>query len=412
MGKESPEPSKPYQGPQFGYQDNVLSNYVLGNMYKNNPWAFTNANQGQGQTLQGGGNIGGQPYAPSFNPVSFGAQGLMPAARANQPISQGDNSITPINYRSKFGPMTGTGHVNSQNGFSQNLINPVPLTTNTTNRYTPYQFTNPNVNFTQRSPYQFNQAPGINVADTYRPQYDMAKRDILEQGQMSREQLLSDMNKRGLLTTGATTRMMDLQMKEQDRKLANLSSQYAIEQGRAQLQEDQMRRQMEAQRQLSQAEEIFRQQGASDEQAKYLAAQNINLQNLQAGQNLSGFQTNLGAQQQQYGQGLSNANLMLNARQQQLAQQGQNFNQGLESRRVGIAEQQLANLLQRQPIEDLFRLWQQQAGMTGATQGSPGLMGVLGPIAGAVAGSLIPGVGTAVGAGIGSAASGMLGGLR
>jgi Amino acid permeases len=129
-------------------------------------------------------------------------------------------------------------------------------------------------------------------------------------------------------------------------------------------------------RQIQQAAEIFRQQGASDEQAMYLAQQNVNLQNAQSGANQTAFGANLGAQQQQYGQGLSSAELRLH-------QQAQQYQQALQGRQQATMEEQLANLFRRQPLEDLFRLWQQQAGPTGPTQGSSGVMGILGPLLGA-----------------------------
>lgn len=256
------------------------------------------------------------------------------------------------------------------------------LTTPASQAYSPYRFTDPGADFTQRTPYQFQQTPSVNVADTYTPQYNLAQRDILEQGNRSREQLLSDLNRRGMLTTGAANREMMLNLQEQDRRLADLSSRFAIEQGRSQLQEDQMRRQMEMQRQVEQAAEIFRQQGATDEQARYLASQNVNLQNAQAGQNLSAFNTNLSGQQQRFGQDLARSQLLGQQQQQQ-------FNQALEGRRQGTAEEQLANLMRRQPMEDMFRLWGQQAGPTGATPGDPGLMPIFGEMAGAGVGALM-----------------------
>lgn len=241
--------------------------------------------------------------------------------------------------------------------------------------YQPYQFTTPNVNFQSRTPYQFSNVAGVNVPDLYKPQYDIAARDITEQGQKTQEQLLADMNRRGLLTSGGATKAMMLQSQEQDRKLANLASQYSIEQGRSQLQEDQMRRQLQMQRETQQAEEVFRQQGATDEQAKFLAGLAFNTQQAQAGQNLSGFQANLAGRQQ------------------------------------STAEEQLANLMRRQPLEDLFRLWGQQAQPTGPTQGSSGVLGTLGGILGGIGGSLLmPGIGTAVGAGLGGTIGGYAGG--
>ena len=259
---------------------------------------------------------------------------------------------------------------------SNTTVGRLPATTTGSGmRYQPFQFWDPGANFTERTPFQFTETPKINVQDIYTPQMDIARRDLTDQYSKSMEEQLAALNSRGMLTSGAANRAEMLNLQERDRRLADLSSQYSIEQGRMQLQEDQMRRQMEFQRQLSQAEELFRQMGATDEQARFLASQNVNLQGMQAGQNLSAFGQNLGAQQQQYGQGLSNAQLLM-------GQQGQQFQQALQGRQQATAEEQLANLFRRQPLEDLMKMWQQQSGQIGATEGSAGAMGVLGPLIG------------------------------
>ena len=133
-----------------------------------------------------------------------------------------------------------------------------------------------------------------------------------------------------MLTSGAANKgVMDL-ARDQNNRLADLASQYSIEQGRMGLQEEQMRRQMDMERQYNQAAEIFRQQGASDAQAQFLAQQS-----------LAGFGANLQGRQQ------------------------------------ATAEEQLANLMRRQPMEDLMRMWNQQTGQIGGTQGSDGMLSSL-----------------------------------
>lgn len=195
----------------------------------------------------------------------------------------------------------------------------------------------PQINFTNRNPYQYSQPSAISMPDIYNPQYDMARRSIESQGARSQEQILNEMNSRGMLTSGAANKaIMDLN-RDQGNRLADLSSQYSIEQGRMGLQEQQMRRQMEMDRQARQAEEIFRQQGASDAQAQFLAQQS-----------LAGFGANL-----------------------------QGRNQIMQEQQYGTQEQQLANLMRRQPIEDLFRLYLAQTGQLGGTQGTPGLIGTV-----------------------------------
>lgn len=361
MSGSSPKPSKPYQGPQFDLQNNVLSNWILGNAYQANPLAFT-----------GGGFPTATPSTiPSYSSPSYSKVygGPTPVARPgvggglgmqSMPNGMGGQigSITPMGQRINYGGYNTP--TPKQQGFTQagQAING-QMMSNTTIKPTQFQ---------SRTPYQFSKIAPVQVADTYTPQYQMAARDINEQSQRTQEQILSDMNRRGLLTTGAATKAMMLNSQEQDRKLANLASQYSIEQGRAQLQEDQLRRQMDFDRQRSQAEELFRQQGASDEQAKFLA-------------------------------------------QQALSQQSQQFTQNLQGRQQATAEEQLANLMRRQPLEDLFRLWSQQAQPTGATAGSSGIWGALGPIAGAVAGSFLPGVGNVAGATLGSGISAGIGSM-
>lgn len=197
------------------------------------------------------------------------------------------------------------------------------------------------VNFQSRTPFQYTDVPMVNVANTYQPQYEMAKRDQEEQFQKTQEQMLSDLNSRGLLTTGATTKSNFDLMTARDRNLADLSSRFALEQGQAQTQEQQLRRQLDMQRQTNQAEELFRQSGATDDQARFLA-------------------------------------------QNMMAQQGQAFTQGLQGRQQATAEEQLANLFRRQPYEDLAKLYSGQIGQIGATPGNPGIMGALGSIAGSV----------------------------
>lgn len=311
----------------------------------------------QGYMLQGGGGSGNKDFDAinQYRALNYAQLGQIQPNR-------------PQGFQYAGAPIAGQMGTNTTLG--------TPRTTTGSNmRYNPFQFWDPGANFTERTPFQFTETPRVNVQDIYGPQMDIARRDLTDQAQKSEEQILADMNRRGMLTSGAANRAVMLNMQERDRRLADLSSQYSIEQGRMQLQEDQLRRQMEAQRQLSQAEELFRQMGATDEQAKFLASQNVNLQGQQAGQNLAGFQANLGAQQQQYGQGLSNAQLLM-------GQQGQQFQQALQGRQQATAEEQLANLFRRQPLEDLMKMWQQQSGQIGATEGSAGAMGVLGPLIG------------------------------
>jgi len=217
------------------------------------------------------------------------------------------------------------------------------------------KYVSPKINFTKRSPYEFSQPEALSMPDLYTPQYEMAKSSIMDQGAKTQEQLLSDLNKRGMLTSGAANRSMANLATEQNRNLADLSSQYSIEQGRMGLQDQQMQRQMDMDRQVNQAAEIFRQQGASDEQAQFLANQSLNAYNA----NLSGQAQNLAG-----------------------------FNSNLEARKQITAEEQLANLMRRQPLDDLFRLYQGQLGQIGGTAGTPGLISTIASSAAGAAGDM------------------------
>jgi hypothetical protein len=301
-----PEPSKPYQGPQFQNQEAMLSQAVMGAMAGQNP------------SLMGYmGSSNQQPQASFVNPAQYsmnsgGSQspwGMPNLAGTKAPVKPwgGQPQSSGSNQSNPFAPQ----------GFQQ------------AGQYIPGQMTyqQPNINFAERSPYQFTQPQNLNVQDIYTPQYNMARDSINQQAAETEEQMLANLNARGMLTSGAANKgVMDLAT-EKNRRLADLSSQYSIEQGRMQLQEDQMRRQMDMDRQVQQAAEIFRQQGASDEQAMFLAQQSL------AG-----------------------------------------FNANMQGRQQATAEEQLANAMRRQPLQDLFQLYGMQTGQIGGTEGSQGLI--------------------------------------
>lgn len=270
FGKDE-KPSGPYQSPYFKDQEQALNDLVMGNLSRMKPGMM-------GNDLSQYQNLG--PGAPKV--LAWGGAKPDGFLQAGQAIP---------------GQMT----------------------------YQP-----PSMNFTQRTPYQFSQPQKISAPDIYTPQYEMAQRSIQDQGARTQEQTLNELNSRGMLTSGAANKaIMDLGRDQGDR-LADLSSQYSIEQGRMGFQEEQMRRQMEMDRQYNQAAEIFRQQGATDEQSKFLAQQS-----------LAGFGANLQGRQQ------------------------------------ATQEEQLANMMRRQPMEDLFRMWLQQTGQRGGTDATPGLVGTV-----------------------------------
>lgn len=278
IGKDE-KPSGPYQSPYFKDQEKALNDLVMGNIARMNPGMV-----GMGVNTP-------RPDLSRYQNLGPNGPKVFASAGGSRP----------------------TSFVQAGQAIPGQMI---------------YQ--TPNVNFTQRTPYQYSQPAAISMPDIYNPQYDMARRSIENQGARSQEQILNEINSRGMLTAGAANKaIMDLNRDKGDR-LADLASQYSIEQGRMGLQEQQMRRQMEMDRQARQAEEIFRQQGASDAQAQFLAQQS-----------LAGYGANL--------QG-----------RQQITQ-----------------EEQLANMMRRQPMEDLFRLYLAQIGQVGGTQATPGLIGTV-----------------------------------
>lgn len=222
----------------------------------------------------------------------------------------------------------------------------------------PYQFTNPQENF-QMNLTAFN--PQQAVGDAFTPQAQNLQNIFDRRGQQEDLAIKEDMNSRGLLTTGATTKALgDRRMQTNDalsNALAQLAGQQASQQlgayqfgtqsqlgqQQAMLGADQFRQQQDFNRQLNQAAELFRQQGASDQQAMAMAQD-----------------------------ALSRANL--------------SFSQNLQGRQAGLNEIGLQNQFMRQPQEDLLRLASLSAG---ASPGSAPTQGLLAPLlqAGASLGS-------------------------
>jgi hypothetical protein len=230
--------------------------------------------------------------------------------------------------------------------------------------------------FQQANPYQFQQfdfnMPTFDaktaVGDAFTPQYNMAQRMTERQGGIERKGIMEDMNARGLLTTGAATEASMKQRQGEGDRLANLADQLAAQQGQAQLgatqfgaqlgtQQQQMMQQEQWQRQVAQAEEMFRQQGATAQQARDMA----------------------------------NASIAQN--QFQMGAQGQQFGQQMAGRQQGMQETQYGQQLQRLPYQDLMKLYGLSTGATpGYDYSQPGLLG-----------SVAGGLGTGLGMGAGAA---------
>lgn len=301
--------SKPWQSSQFGQQNDMLSNYLMGNFANSYGMNSTPSFQGTGVNTQLNNPYNSQASGASVA-SNYGDYGFMsPAVQSFQASSQ---PSMPSTFKTSFSQ--------PQQGFTQAGQDIAGY------GFTPFSQTG----FQERTPFQFSDIQSIDVGDTFTPQYELAKRFIDESQANNDEKLLSSLNKRGLLTTGATTQALNESQTESNRRLDDLGSRFATEQARAQLAEDQMRRAMEQQRQMAQAEELFRQSGASDAQAQFLAQQN------------------------------------------------------LADRNQLTSEEVLANQFRRQPLEDLFRMWQQQTGQV-TNKGSSGIGGLLGGIAGGLA---------------------------
>jgi len=221
--------------------------------------------------------------------------------------------------------------------------------------------------FQQRDPYQYSNLNFQNydankaVGDAYTPQFEMARRGLERYGQDERQGIAEDMNARGMLTTGGTTEAMMKQRETQGNRLADISSQLATQQGQQQLQSQQFGANLNTQqqgmqlgREQGQAQELFRQQGASDNQAQFLA-QNA-LQN----------------------------------NSQQMQNQSQVFGQDMAGRQAALGEYAVQGRARQQPMNDLYRLYQLSAGATPGNAASPGFIG-----------SAMGGVGSAVGAYLG-----------
>lgn len=355
----------------------MLSAAVLGSNLASNP-ALAGLFGGQ----YAGGLPGGQQgVQPPQQFISGGGFGQMQPINSPQGGFQNYNPFVGSKvpgYQQSFQQGAGQPKVFTPSGGGGDLLGsfapqgflqagqaiPGQIRSNVTQTYRPFQFKMPEVNFQAPEAFQFKQVNPIDVGDIYSPQMNMAARAINEQFGRSRDDIVSQLNKQGLFSTGATTRAVGDLIDQRDRNLANSSDQFALQQAQQGLSEAQQARGLDFQRQQAQAAELFRQQGVSDQQAQFLA--NLAMQNQQ--NQFQAFNT---------------------ADQLRLAQQQAAFQQTLAGRQQATAEEQLANFFRRQPLEDLFRLYGAQTGQIGATEGSSGVLGALGSIGGALAGAFI-----------------------
>jgi hypothetical protein len=215
----------------------------------------------------------------------------------------------------------------------------------------PSQFT---PQFEQADPFQFTPTgfDPSKTGDIIGAAFQQAQPFLQQQFERGSEDILELQNRLGTLTSGRTGEQLQDLAGQQQLALSNILGQAAQEQARQQLGAEQFGAQLEQQRQAQQAQELFRQQGATEGQA--LALANAALQQAQLGQ---------GAQQQAFSQ----------------------------------------QMLQRQgAIDPLLRLFSLSSGATPGQPGSSGLLGGLVQAGATAAGSALGGpIGGAIGSGIG-----------
>ncbi len=368
-----------FRGPGWDTQGGMLNDYMLSQFMGMYPDLYPQMNSYAGQL----GTISpasanrftpGQAISGQLTPTTFSGSHLLEGQqRLGDLQSQLSNINTANDPSTKYkGPFSGLGRM-FQSAREKGLNEDIANQQNANAIAEASQLPDFDVNFQSRNPFQFQ---GYNwdfqgfdpmkaVGDSFTPQYDIAKRLTQREGTDERAGILEDMNARGMLTTGGTTKAIMTQRDRQSNRLADIASQLAAQQGQQQLgafqfganlntQQQGMQQQSDFARQQAQAEELFRQQGASDQQAQFLA------------------QT------------------ALQKRQQQLQQQNQAFNQQTGARQLALGEYGLQNEMQRQPMNDLFRLYQLSTGGQPGSQGSPGLIG---SAAGGIAGGIGAGLG-------------------
>lgn len=353
-----------FRGPGWQNQGELLNQLFIGNIVGANPQlgAMANANitnlEGQLRGLNEQLAQAGAPSAQNFQ--RYGIQQQINAV--NQQLANERRLAGTVNAAGQSGQY-GFTPGQAIGGQMQSNVGDIPALT-----------------FEQRTPYQFNvQQPGFNynltpfnaqqaVGDAFTPQAERIQNILNRQGMLEDQAIREDLNRRGLLTSGATTEALAQRRERTGDALSNallgLAGQQAqsqlgayqyqnqaqLAQQQAQQQEAARRQQLDYDRQLNQAAEIFRQQGATDQQALSMASQAL--------------------QQRQLG-----------------------FNQNLQGRQQALQEFGVQNQLQRQPIDDLLRLY---SFSTGAQQGYDAQPGLLQGLAGGV------------GQGLGAAAGGAM----
>jgi hypothetical protein len=359
FGSSGESPS-PFRGPGWENQGSLLNEYMLGQFIS--PELYQ-AQQGRVNELQR--QIEAQGGNEETRRLLEHEQNQLRIMEGAKPFMNQNRFTAGMKLKGEIAPSTDKAFMGEMKNL-QNLVGQdIP------------------VNFTQRNPFKFSEfqfqdpTQGMTaqqmVGDAFTPQYQMAQRLAQREGDEQRRQIAEDMNKRGMLSSGMTTRAMQLQQRDQGDRLANLSSQLAAQQGQQMLganqylqgmgwQRQQAQQGANWQKQAAQAEEVFRQQGATDAQAQFLA--NMSLQQRQ--QQMAQQQARLAAQQQQFGQ-------------------------RLQGRQQGLNEWSTQYQSQRAPMEDLFRLYQLSTGGSPGQAPTPGLLQGLAGGVGLGLGELIAG---------------------
>jgi hypothetical protein len=132
----------------------------------------------------------------------------------------------------------------------------------------------PELNFqSQYNPYQFTNSFNANTAvqDAFTPQYQNLKRIAQETEAQNLPSIQADLARRGLQNSGAAPWAFDQNRQNVQGNLSSQVAGLAGQQAGMNLQAQQFGAQMDQNRQLQQAAELFRNRGASDQQALQMA---------------------------------------------------------------------------------------------------------------------------------------------
>lgn len=351
-----------FRSPGWQNQGELLNQLFVGNALASNPGIGEANKQKISSIEQEIARLQGlmQP-AGNFQPEQ------RPFSRYNAGASQGPQQpYYPDPNKELFNQISGLqGDLSGLKGFQSQVD---AFSGNQSNLLGGFDTQLPAVNFTQRVPYQFSQSvlPNVSynpvgfdaagaVGDAFTPAAQALQNQLRSLEGRRVEDFNEDINRRGLYQSGAalsgvrdiqrdfdetaTNALLNLASQQAGQQLgasqfgANLAAQQGQFGANFQAQQNTNQAQLNQQREINQAAEIFRNQGATDEQALALA------------------------------------------------------NQALQQRGLQFQKAQFQNQLSRQPLDDLLRLYSLSTGGTPGTPGQPGLLqGVAGGLGSAVGG--------------------------